>query len=103
MYGEEIKCPGNMKYLGVEINSNYKNTCHIKNRKMAAHTAIAKLTNLGFTTANVNYNMRGFLYKTFVRPLLFYGLENLTLSKFKKIAMTSFERNIIKRMMNINT
>ena len=45
--------------------------------------------------------MKAHLYKTFIRPILFYGLECFSLSKTDLLMFKRFEGNIVKKILGI--
>ncbi|CAF0820365.1 unnamed protein product [Brachionus calyciflorus] len=65
-----------MKYLGVNISDDDKNGNHITRRKKAAYGALSKIKILGITSDSIHPNMKGQMYKIYIRPVLLYGLEN---------------------------
>ena len=101
--GKPINQVPSMKYLGVHISDDDKNKAHIDKRKKAAITALARLNRLGFTSQNIHPNMKGHLYNTYIRPVLYYGLENYHLNKYEKNALKRIEGNIIKTMNGVPT
>ena len=50
----------------------------------------------------MDVSTRGFLYKTFIRPILHYGLENCDLNTNELDLIKTGEGNIIKTMIGIN-
>ena len=70
-----------MKYLGVEISDDFRNESHIAKRKQSLYVSVNKLNQSGLNTDNISPMAKAQLYKTFLRPVLMYGLENLKLNK----------------------
>jgi hypothetical protein len=100
--GAKITQVDSMKYLGVDIMDNDKNTDHIKRRKKAAYGALAKIGVLGINSEIMHPNMKGHLYKTFVRPVLYYGLENFNLNLTERLSIKRIEGNIVKSILGIS-
>jgi hypothetical protein len=99
--GTNIEQVSQMKYLGVQISEDDKNVEHINKRKRAAFTALMKLKTLGIIDRNLHPTMKGQLYKTYIRPVLFYGLENFFLTKRDRLRIKRIEGNIVKTILNI--
>ena len=70
-----------MRYLGQQINENLTNVDHLNKRKQLAYSALLKLRVSGLISVNNHPNMKAQLYKTYIRPVLMYGCENLCLNK----------------------
>jgi len=63
---------------------------------------MAKLINQGVNSTAIHPNLRGYLYKIFVRPTIMYGIENYQLNTYEEQAIARIEGNAIKRMMNVS-
>jgi hypothetical protein len=63
---------------------------------------MAKLNNQGVNSTAIHPNLRGYLYKIFVRPTIMYGIENYQLNTYEEQAIARIEGNAIKRMMNVS-
>ena len=90
-----------MKYLGVIISEDDKNLEHILKQKKAAFRALARLKVLGIISGIVQPNMKGHLYNTYIRPVLFYGLENFNLNLSERLTIKRIEGNIVKNIIGI--
>jgi hypothetical protein len=90
-----------VKYLGVIVSDDDKNTLHIKKQKKAAYSSLAKLRVLGFISEVMHPSMKGHLYNTYIRPVLYYGLENFNLNATEKLTIKRIEGNIIKNILGI--
>lgn len=90
-----------MKYLGVIITEDDKNTEHINKRKKSVYAALAKIKTLGTLSNILQPNMKGQLYNAYIRPVLYYGIENFCLNKIEKLAIKRIEGNIIKNIFSI--
>ncbi|CAF0788801.1 unnamed protein product [Brachionus calyciflorus] len=100
--GSNITQVQSMKYLGANISDDDKNTVHIARRKKAAYGAFAKVKILGITSETIHPNMKGQLYKIYIRPVLLYGKENFNLNKAEKLAIKRIEGNIVKNMLGLS-
>ncbi|CAF1009096.1 unnamed protein product [Brachionus calyciflorus] len=99
--GQVIKHTHGFKYLGVEFDDDHSDTIHIKKRKKAAQLALARLRNLEIITDQTNAYLKGHLYKTFIMPVLFYGFENINITRSNVNNIKRFESKIICSIYNI--
>lgn len=90
-----------MKYLGVEISDDFRNESHISKRKQSLYASVNKLNQSGLNTDNISPLAKAQLYKTFLRPVLMYGLDNLKLNKTQLNEIRRMESNTIKRLIGI--
>ena len=74
-----------------------ENKNHLAKRRKLALIASAKLRTLGIYTDNTCPYLKGHLYKTFVRPVLMYGMECCDLKKTEIIKIKRTEGNINKK------
>jgi hypothetical protein len=90
-----------IKYLGVIIDEKVKVNAHLEDRKAKATNAMYIISQWGAYKDTQNVKMRMQLYKTYVRPVLLYGLELFNMeTQLDKI--TRFEALLIKRLLGIN-
>lgn len=98
-----IKQITHMRYLGVEISDDDKNLEHLNLRKRKAMAAVMKLKSLGLIDNSIHPITKGHIYKTYIRPVLFYGLENSYLTKTEILKIKRIEGNLIKTIIGIPT
>ena len=67
--------------MGVEINEDLRNNLHLEKKRTKSLAAFYILKELGLTSDCISIKMKAQMYKTFIRPVLLYGLENLGLNK----------------------
>ena len=91
-----------LKYLGSYIQNNTKNSSQILARIKSSTIAILKIKDIGFDN-NTNPFIIAQLYKTYIRPLLTYGLENLSLFENELDRLDTFECNTIKTALGLPT
>ena len=91
-----------MKYLGVEVEENDKNKQHLEKRKRLALSSVARLKSLGIWSEYTNPYLKAHIYKTFIRPVLMYGMETINLLKTEVNGIRQIEGNIIKNMIGIS-
>lgn len=69
-----------VKTVPIKQIDNNNNKAHIKKRKSVVIGAVAKLLASGISSENMHPVIQAEMFKTHVRPILFYSLENLHLS-----------------------
>jgi hypothetical protein len=93
-----------LKYLGSYINNKLMNKTHLDDRfKMAACSVNTLANNIGFNSKILTPKIKVQLYKTYIRPVLTYGLENLIMNNSQLDKMHTMECNIIKCALNLST
>ena len=99
--GKKIKRVDTMRYLGFEISDELNNIKHWNKRKSLAINAVSKLKTLGIVTNQMHPNMKAHLYKTYVRPVLTYGCENMNINASSLNNIKRTEGNIVKGLLTI--
>ncbi|CAF0930523.1 unnamed protein product [Brachionus calyciflorus] len=94
--GEEITRADSLKYLGVELNEDLNDINHIEKRIKSAKISIAKLKNLEILTEKTNPYLKGHLFKTYIMPVLHYGLENINLTSKNMKTIQKEENNLLR-------
>ena len=89
------------RYLGVDFDHEYDDKTHIEQRKRATQAALAKLKNLEIINEKTGPYLKGHLYKTFIMPVLYYGMETIKLSKTNLNLIKVFESKIIRSIYGI--
>ena len=74
-----FKRADNFKYLGTMVNKMNKRSVELKDRLIMANRAYHGLQN-HMISRNISRNIKIFLYKTLIRPVLTYGAETWVLS-----------------------
>ena len=90
------------RYLGVQISNTSNCLAQVNNRLQKARNSYNNLRMLGLSTSALDINTRGFLYKTYIRPILHYGLENFDLNQNEMDKINTGGNNIIKSMVGLN-
>ncbi len=67
--------------------------------ELAAAAAMFKFNEAGYDESLDTFTATTQLYKTYGRPTLLYGVENLTLNSGELDRLTSFETSFIKRIL----
>lgn len=99
--GEMITYATNIKYLGYHLTDNGKFDVHIQKRKKLAIACASSLINEGFHISNSNTDTLIQLFKSFVRPIISFGLENINCSKEQLLVLRRCESNALKSMLEI--
>jgi len=92
-----------LKYLGVELSSDQSNTKHINTRCDKAMKAMAMIKAKGLGDKQIHALTKAQLYKSFIMPIIMYGLELLTLSKQEYNQLRITESNMIKNLLNVRS
>lgn len=95
MDGSEIMRVKSFKYLGNMISEDMKSYSHVNNR-IAKATAIAvQIKNKGFVKDACPQTLAQ-IHKTYLRPVLYYGLEALHLNQEEKRSIKKYETKSVK-------
>jgi len=104
MYGVIVDSVSSLKYLGTYINESVLNKDHLEDRyKMVAMAVKELVDKSGFHSPNVSVEVKIQLYKSYVRPVLLYGMENLILGNGELDKLQTKEENIIKCALGLST
>ena len=76
---------------------------HIEDRICKAKAVAATLRAEGFCVPDIGPKLAAQLFKTFIRPVLTYGLENIKIEKRQMNNLKRSEGNIIKTLLGILT
>lgn len=98
--GEDIPNVTWARYLGVIISTGRSNK-HVDNRLQQVAIKLNLLNKAGFDTPGLNADSKIMLYKSFVRPLLFYGLDCFNLCKSDLDRIETAEGNTVKTSLNL--
>ena len=100
--GKEIKKVEKMKYLGMHYNNKLDNSDHLNKTRGGTFGAINKIKTLGMESNLTSTELKTCLYKTYCRPILYYGTENLVFNENENKMIQTTEGNIIKKSFGIN-
>lgn len=95
---EQVKT---MKYLGVWLDNKLNSSLHLDKMRINMIKSMYNLNMIGLSSLKMNYETKSTLYKTFMRPILYYGIENLKISKTQTQKLQTAEGNLIKKIMNL--
>jgi hypothetical protein len=92
-----------LKYLGMEITTDLTNKKHIDTRCDKALKAMSMIKAKGLGDAQIHAHTKSEMYKTFVMPILTYGLDLLTINKKEHNQLRITESNIVKNLLNVRS
>ena len=101
--GQDLVETQELKYLGVDVRNDGKNTTHLSNRRASTIRAAFSLNKVGNEQRDADQFMKGFLYKTYARPVLCYGMENIVMNQKEKDQVRRTEGNLVKRALGLST
>ena len=87
----------NFKYLGTMVNKMNNRSVEVNARLTMANRAYYGLQN-HMKSGIISRNIKTFLYKTLIRPILTYGAETWVLSKQDGHRLSIFECKILQRI-----
>ncbi|CAF0803697.1 unnamed protein product, partial [Brachionus calyciflorus] len=99
--GEQVKRVSSIKYLGVYLDEKLDERLNLNKRKNAYLCGFNKFKRLGIQDLNVSTEIKLYYYKTYIRPLLFYGFEVIRLNKTQTKKLQILESNLIKSMFGV--
>ena len=73
------------------------------NRRKGAMATLDTLKKNFIESAKMTAKLKIFLYKTYVRPKLYYGVETLVLNKCQRKKMQKIESTVVKRLLGISS
>ena len=62
-----------------------------------------RIKDLGIYSNLISAEMKANLYKTYCRPILYYGIENLMMTEIEKKKLQTTEANIVKRSFELSS
>jgi len=90
------------RYLGFQLSSKNGNFSHVSNRKKKSIVQIAKLKNLGLLSNNLSPDARAYLFKTYLRPVILYGVDCCDLTENEVETLCTAEGNALKNTIGLN-
>lgn len=100
--GEYINRTQELKYLGNYFSENQVNDYHINSLIKKTTKSSFKLSNVGYKSPEMNYLTKSSLCKTYLRPILTYGLENIYMRKKDISKIQTTEGNLIKNALGFS-
>ena len=100
---KEIMKVDKMKYLGMFYTRKIDNKYHLNKKSSATFNAMNRIKDLGIDSNLISTEMKASLYKTYCRPILYYGIENLMMTEIEKKKLQTTEANIVKRSFELSS
>ena len=99
--GEELEEEESFRYLGVIMSKDFKCAKHIMSRIGKSSYAVHKLMESGAKSKVMDIYLKVFLYKTFVRPVLMYGMSTAYLRAKEVKVVQKSEAKMLKKIAGI--
>ena len=100
--GEFIQRVSNIKYLGVYLNEKLDEKLNLMKRKNAyLLIRFNRLKPIRIQDFNVSFEVKLYFYKTFIRPLLMYGIEIMKLYETQTRKLQTLESKMVKSMFGV--
>jgi hypothetical protein len=96
----EIIKVNEFKYLGIYITSDFGSKVHVNKKRLAMLISLNKLKK-SVLKCSKSVSMKIQIYKTFCRPILYYGTEVLNLTQKQQNDIQTTESNALKDMFGI--
>jgi len=93
----KIEVVRRFKYLGTVINDSNDETEEIRARILTANKAYSSLQTI-FQSKQIHRNNTIRLYKTLIKPILYYGSVTWTLTQIAQQMQNTSERKILQRI-----
>ena len=100
--GEPIVIERTVKYLGVMVNDTFNNKDHIEKRIKLAYVSIGNLYSTGVLNRLMSINTKISLFKIYIKPLLYYGIESLDINKGDLNEIGKCESSMVKQLIGIS-
>jgi len=89
------------KYLGTIVQKDGSHKLHVEARRKAAFTALNNLKTIGLLNNNLDYNNRKKLFIIYIRPVLYYGTDAMSLNEQETNIIAETEALILKNIMSL--
>ena len=100
--GCQIKQTNTIKYLGSILSDDLNNFAHINNRKTASFLALTKIKDFGFDSVIEDCQLKGKMFKIYLRTILTYGVENCNLTKKENIQIKKTDGSLLKKQLGLS-
>ena len=74
--GDIVPIVEETRYLGYQLCETNGNIKHIKSRQSKCTAKLAKLKSLGLISSSLSPQSRAFFFKSYIRPIVGYGIDN---------------------------
>ena len=100
--GEVVKRVEAIKYLGVWLDEQINFKIQLKKRKRLFTYSYQQMKKCGIMCDLISTEIKLCYYKTYIRPCLYYGLDNLNINETQIKSLQILESTLIKGMFLIN-
>jgi hypothetical protein len=97
--GIEVKRVKEIKYLGFHINEEFESLQHLQIKSKALMRRSYSLYNIGFLSIGLKVETKSFVYETYCRPTVTYGLDLLDLDEKVLKSLRTDEGILLKRIL----
>jgi endonuclease/exonuclease/phosphatase family metal-dependent hydrolase len=99
---EAVEWVNSFKYLGVTINDKLSYKEYLHEKRMATLRTYHAVKSIGLETREMSHKLKSHMFKCYIRPIMYYGIENVNMfnSEIKKIQ--TLESQIVKRMLGLD-
>jgi len=101
--GKTIEIVDSMKILGQILSNNNNDKLHLEKRKSATNTMMGRLQTMNLNSLHIHPKMKAQLFKSYIRPVLTYGAENMELNGLEILEFKKLVGNSIKRLLKLPT
>jgi hypothetical protein len=96
-----VKEVESIRYMGSHLSYNLRNKCHILKKRSAAYLALNRIKEFGFESVISDCKPKANMLKIYIRTVILYGVENLSLSKGELKELKNIESSAFKKMLNL--
>ncbi len=101
--GKQIDIVDKVKILGQILTNDGKDVEHVAKRRAQSHIMMTRLQALNLNSVHIHPVMKGQMFKTYIRPVLTSGTENMELNGREILEMKKLEGNALKQLLRIPT
>jgi hypothetical protein len=99
--GKSVEWVNSIKYLGITMNDKLSHKEYLHTKRMATLRTYHFVKKVGLETKEMSHRLKSHLFKCYVRPMLYYGIENIYLHKNEINKMQTLESQLIKKMLGV--
>jgi len=101
--GKHINIVDSMKILGQILSNDNTDKSHLAKRKQSTNTMMGRIQALNLNSLHIHPKMKAQIFKSYIRPVLTYGAENMELNGNEILEFKKLEGNTIKKLLRIPT
>ena len=100
--GKIIKQVHIFKFLGTMVRDDCSNLTHVEIKKKNTTNSSFSLCKLGFLNNKLDQSLKTFLFRTYCKPIINFGMENCRLTASQRNELTELEAKILKRALGLD-